>query len=46
MITTKKLIKISKSLGIVIDKPMIDKLKLKHGDMVEINIKKVKNNGI
>ena len=40
MKTTKKLIKISKSLGIIIDKFITDQLELKHGDLVEIDIKK------
>ena len=38
---TKKIVKIAQSLGIIIDKPIINKLKLKKGDYVEINIKKV-----
>jgi len=37
----KKTLKIGKSLGIVIDKPIAKKLKLKKGDLVEINIKKI-----
>ena len=39
---TKKLVKISSSLGVIIDKPIAEKLKLKTGDLVEITIKKVK----
>ncbi len=38
---TKKIVKIAQSLGIIIDKPIISKLKLKKGDYVEINIKKL-----
>ena len=37
---TKKLVKIAYSLGIIIDKPILKKLKLKKGDWVEITIKK------
>ena len=45
---TKKIVKIAQSLGIIIDKPIVNKLKLKKGDYVEININKFKNkeNGI
>lgn len=43
MKTTKKLLQIAHSLGIIIDKPIIDKLKLEKGDYVEIDIKKVEN---
>jgi len=32
---TKKIVKIAYSLGIIIDKPVLDKLKLKKGDYVE-----------
>ena len=44
---TKKIVKIAQSLGIIIDKPVVDKLKLKKGDYIEINIKKFseKENG-
>ena len=38
---TKKIVKIAHSFGIIIDKPIIDKLKLKKGDYVEIEIKKI-----
>lgn len=40
---TKKLVKIAHSLGIIIDKPFLNKLKLKEGDYVEINLKKFEN---
>ena len=39
---TKKIIKIAYSLGIIIDKPILEKLKVKEGDYVEIDIKKVR----
>ncbi len=39
---TKKIVKIAHSLGIIIDKPVLDKLKLKKGDYIEVNIKKCK----
>jgi len=39
---TKKIVKIAQSLGIIIDKPILEKIKLKEGDYVEIDIKKVK----
>ena len=39
---TKKLVKIAFSLGVIIDKPITDKMKLKEGDYIEIDIKKVK----
>jgi bifunctional DNA-binding transcriptional regulator/antitoxin component of YhaV-PrlF toxin-antitoxin module len=38
----KKLVKIAQSLGIIIDKPIREKLKLKEGDWVEVDIKKIK----
>lgn len=38
---TKKIVKIAYSLGIIIDKPILEKMKLKEGDYVEIDIKKV-----
>jgi len=37
---TKKIVKIAYSFGIIIDKPILDKLKLKKGDYIEVNIKK------
>jgi antitoxin component of MazEF toxin-antitoxin module len=43
MIITKKIVKIAYSYGIIIDKPLMEKLKLKHDDYVEINIKKIKD---
>ncbi len=39
---TKKIVKIAQSLGIIIDKSILEKIKLKKGDYVEIDIKKVK----
>jgi antitoxin component of MazEF toxin-antitoxin module len=41
MKTTKKIITTGTSLCIVIDKPILEKLRLKKGDLVEIEIKKV-----
>ena len=40
---TKKIVKIAHSGGIIIDKPILDKLNLKYGDYVEVDIKKVEN---
>jgi len=37
---TKKLVKIAWSLGFIIDKPIVNKLKLKKGDYIEVEIKK------
>ena len=39
---TKKLVKVGQSLGIIIDKPIVDKLELKKEDWVEVDLKKVK----
>ena len=38
---TKKITVVGGSIGIVIDKPLADKLKVKKGDYVEIDVKKV-----
>lgn len=38
---TKKIVKIAQSLGIIIDKPILEKMKIKEGDYVEIDIKKL-----
>jgi len=38
---TKKVVKIAQSLGVIIDKPIIEKMKIKEGDYVEIDIKKI-----
>ena len=38
----KKITTVGNSLGILIDKPIIEKLKLKKGDFVEMDIKLVK----
>jgi len=42
MIITKKIMRVGDSLGILIDKSIINKMKLKKGDFVELNIKLVK----
>lgn len=42
MIITKKITRVGDSLGILIDKPIIEKLKLKKGDYVELEIRRVK----
>ena len=39
---TKKVVKIAQSLGIIIDKPILEKMNIKEGDYVEIDIKKIK----
>jgi len=39
---TKKLIKIAFSFGVIIDKPIIEKLKLKEGEFIELDIKRYK----
>jgi CTP-dependent riboflavin kinase len=38
---TKKIVKIAYSLGIIIDKPIRDKMKLKEGDYIEVEINKI-----
>lgn len=38
---TKKIVKIAYSLGVIIDKKILEKMKIKEGNFVEINIKKV-----
>lgn len=38
---TKKVSRIAHSLGVIIDKPILEKMKIKEGDYVEIDIKKV-----
>jgi len=38
---TKKVVKIAQSLGVIIDRPIIEKLKLKKGDYIEVNIRKL-----
>jgi antitoxin component of MazEF toxin-antitoxin module len=38
---TKKIVKIAQSLGIIIDKSILEKMRIKEGDFVEINIKKI-----
>jgi len=43
---TKKVVKIAQSLGVIIDKPIIEKMKIKQGDYVEINIKKYNDNSL
>lgn len=37
---TKKIVKIAYSLGVIINKPILEKMKLKKGDYIEIDIKK------
>ena len=39
---TKKIVKVAYSFGIIIDKPILEKMKLKKGDYIEVDIKKVK----
>jgi len=41
---TKKVVRIAQSLGIIIDKPILEKMKIKEGDYVEIDIKKYVEN--
>ena len=41
---TKKVVKIAQSLGVIIDKPILQKMKIKEGDYVEIDIKKYNEN--
>jgi len=38
---TKKVVKIAQSLGIIIDKPILKKLRIKKGDYIEVNIIKI-----
>lgn len=37
---SKKIVKIAQSFGIIIDAPIIKRLKLKKGDWVDVDIKK------
>ena len=37
----KKLGTVGNSTGIILDKPILDKLKIKKGDYIEIEVKKV-----
>jgi len=39
---TKKIFKFGTSSGIIIDKPILKKMKIKDGDFVEIDVKKIK----
>lgn len=39
---TKKVMSWGNSLGVIIDKIILEKLKIKKGDLVEIDIKRVK----
>jgi len=41
MKTTKKVVKIGNGAGIIIDKPILDKMKIKIGELLELTIKKV-----
>lgn len=38
---TKKITQVGCSLGILIDKPIIEKMKLQKGDFVELELKKL-----
>lgn len=38
---SKPLVKVGCSIGIIINKPILEKLKLKEGDWIEIELKKV-----
>ena len=38
---TKKIMQWGNSLGIIIDKVVLDKLEIKKGDLIEISIKKL-----
>ena len=38
---TKKVVKIAQSLGVIIDKPILEKMKIQNGDYLEIDIKKI-----
>ncbi len=38
---TKKIIRIGDSLGVLLDKQILDKIKLKKGDFIELDMKKV-----
>jgi len=40
--TTKRAIKIGKSLGVIIDKSIANSLKIKPGDLVEVDFKTLK----
>ncbi len=40
---TKKIVKVAQSLGVIIDKPIVDKLKLRKGDYIEIDIRKLED---
>ena len=39
---TKKIVQVAQSLGIIVDKPIRERLKIRKGDYVEIDIKKIK----
>lgn len=39
---TKKIMRWGNSLGIIIDKIILDKLKIQKGDLVEVEIRKIK----
>lgn len=42
MIITKKITRVGNSLGVLLDKPIIEKMKLKKGDFIRLEIKKVR----
>jgi antitoxin component of MazEF toxin-antitoxin module len=39
---TKKVMQWGNSLGIILDKVVLEKLKVKKGDLVEVEVKKIK----
>lgn len=43
IVITKKVIKVAQSLGVILNKDILEKLNIKEGDYIEINIKKVEN---
>lgn len=43
---TKKVVKVSHSLGIILDKPILKKLNIRKGNFIELNIKKINKEGI
>ena len=43
MIITKKVIKIAQSLGVILNKSVLEKMNIKKGDYIEMDIKKVEN---
>lgn len=41
MLVTKKLTTVGNGLGVLIDKPIVEKMNLEKGDFLELRIKKV-----